>query len=438
MNGSDALDERDVIVVDLGFGDAGKGATVDAICAAGAPPAAVVRFNGGAQAAHTVVADGRRHTFSQFGAGTLAGVPTVLSRHVLVEPMALAAEARALDRLGVPDPLALVRVDARALLTTPVHVAVNRAREDARGDARHGSCGKGIGETVAYALDHPDAPTVGDCRRPAVLRERLRALAEHHRPLLERAGRPLPAVDDLVAVYAAFADAVRISSDAVAEVAVSGGRLVLEGAQGVLLDEWRGFHPHTTWSTVEPSHARTLLADAGRSPYVLGVTRTYATRHGAGPFPTEDPALDDALPERDNATGRYQGAFRIGHADDVLLRYAVATCDGVDGLAVTHLDASARAAAAGRPLRVATRYRDSGAVLPLGRHRDLEHQERLTRLLREARPQWAPLPVAADDVADRLSAVAGAPVVLGADGPGRDDRRATRAAGSRHVLAGAR
>ncbi|MDU0295245.1 adenylosuccinate synthetase, partial [Saccharothrix longispora] len=93
-----------VIVVGLGFGDEGKGAVVDALCH-DRPTTAVIRFNGGAQAAHNVVADGRHHTFSQYGSGTLAGVPTHLSHHVLVEPIALATETRELEALGVPDPL---------------------------------------------------------------------------------------------------------------------------------------------------------------------------------------------------------------------------------------------------------------------------------------------------------------------------------------------
>ncbi|WP_280342182.1 adenylosuccinate synthetase, partial [Nocardia neocaledoniensis] len=165
------FDREHLVVVDLGFGDAGKGATVDWLCAPEADlgVAAVVRFNGGAQAAHNVVADGRHHTFAQFGAGTFHGVPTLLSRHMLVEPMALAAESERLAALGVRDPLGLLAIDGRALLTTPIHIAANRAREDARGSSRHGSCGRGIGETAWYALEH-EAPTVADCRTPAVER----------------------------------------------------------------------------------------------------------------------------------------------------------------------------------------------------------------------------------------------------------------------------
>ncbi len=354
-----------VVVVGLGFGDEGKGAVVDALCADGSV-SSVVRFNGGAQAAHNVIADGRHHTFSQFGSGTLAGVPTLLSRHVLVEPIALAAESRELAGLGVPDPLRLLTVDTRALLTTPVHVAANRAREDARGRARHGSCGKGIGETVWYSLldgarpgdvvEHQRvlgtpgaAPTVGDCGSPTTLRRKLDALVRCYEPLTGDRFR----VAELVALYRAFADAVRVvDGDEVGRLA-DRGRLVFEGAQGVLLDENHGFHPHTTWSTVTPRNARELLD--GRPARVIGVTRTYQTRHGAGPLPTENPALLQRFPEAHNGTGQYQGAWRAGHLDAVLLRYALSVCGPVDALAVTHLDTA--------DLSVASAYRTPGGLV---------------------------------------------------------------------------
>jgi adenylosuccinate synthase len=413
-----------VIVVGLGFGDEGKGATVDWLCAADPDRvAAVVRFNGGAQAAHNVVAGGTWHTFSQFGSGSLHGVRTFLSRHMLVEPIALAGEAEELAALGVAHPLRLLRVDGRALLTTPVHVAANRAREDARGARRHGSCGKGIGETVDYALRHrSDAPTVADCAEPRRLTAKLDALARHHAPLLRAAGRDHPSVAAMVEVYREFAASVRVvDAGWLGRHAAGGRRLVFEGAQGVLLDEWRGFHPHTTWSTVEPRNARALLAEIGQTGSVLGVARAYATRHGAGPLPTEDAGLAALLPEAHNATDAYQGSWRVGHLDLPLARYAAAGCGGLDGVVVTHLDAVRGAAEA---VRVATAYElDDGerlATLPLGRWRDREHQRRLTALLgrgrpvlREARPDQLPAAIAA---------AVGAPLVALATGPDRAHR----------------
>ena len=402
--------QRHIIVVDLGFGDAGKGATVDWLCARLGDVAAVVRFNGGAQAAHNVVAEGRHHTFAQFGAGTLAGVPTLLSRHMLVEPIALAAEAQRLAALGVASPLALLAIDERALLTTPIHIAANRAREDARGSSRHGSCGRGIGETAAYALDH-DAPRVGDCLRPAVLRRKIDALAAHYAPLIDGSGHTVEPIDALVAMYGEFARSVRLTGGGELGRLAARGRLIFEGAQGVLLDEWRGFHPHTTWSTVEPRNARALLAEIGAPGYVLGVTRAYTTRHGAGPFPTE---ADTGIPEPHNGAGHYQGAFRSGHLDPILLRYAIEVCGGVDGLAVNHLDTGTG--------RAATAY-DTAAgridrLVP-GAWQDLDHQRRLTELLATARPVLRDIP--ADPIA-WLESELGAPVVLAAHGPDRADR----------------
>src|SRR5207248_6354838 len=126
-----------LVVVDLGYGDAGKGTVVDWLCAS-RPVHTVVRFNGGAQAGHNVVTpDGRHYTFAQFGAGTFhPGVRTHLSRHVVVDPLALVAEADHLVAVGVPGPLGRLTVDRSALLATPYHRAANRARERARGAGR--------------------------------------------------------------------------------------------------------------------------------------------------------------------------------------------------------------------------------------------------------------------------------------------------------------
>ncbi|HKA67856.1 MAG TPA: adenylosuccinate synthetase [Actinomycetes bacterium] len=355
---------RHAIIVDLGFGDAGKGSVVDwlaspaasAVAGLARPPVAVVRFNGGAQAGHNVVTpDGRHHCFAQFGSATLHGVPTVLSRHMLVEPLAVAAEARALAALGVPDPLGLLRVDVDALLTTPYHAAVNQARETARGAAAHGSCGMGIGETVAYDLAHPeDAPRVRDIMHRSRLRRLLQRMRDRTVDTINQV-RPtrdpaeLPSVDTLLDVYRQFARVARLVDAGYLRRVARAGRLVFEGAQGVLLDETNGFHPHTTWSRTTFENASELLTVAGVDVHDrdqvlrVGVTRTYATRHGSGPLVSEDASLLPLLPEPHNTTGRWQGAFRVGHLDLVALRYAVDVCAGIDALAVTHLDTAANA-----------------------------------------------------------------------------------------------
>src|SRR5262249_10547168 len=197
------------IVAGLGYGDSGKGTVVDWLCSplGSRPVQTVVRFNGGAQAAHNVLTrDGRHHAFAQFGAGTFTPrVRTHLSRFVLLDPLALAAEAAHLAIVGVPDALDRLTVDRDALLTTPYHPAANRARELARGNHRHGSCGMGIGETASYALAHPaDAPRAGDCTSPPALARKLATLRDR---LTEDIG-PLggPPAADVCDAYRAFAD----------------------------------------------------------------------------------------------------------------------------------------------------------------------------------------------------------------------------------------
>ncbi|NYH54292.1 adenylosuccinate synthase [Nocardiopsis arvandica] len=456
-------------VVDLGFGDAGKGVTVDLLCAR-RRFGAVVRANGGAQAAHNVVTPGgRHHTFAQFGAGTLAPggpVPTHLSRFVVVDPLALAAEAGHLAALGVPDPFALVTVDRRALISTPWHRAANQARERARGGGRHGSCGMGVGEATAYALARPeDAPTVGDCAHPERLRRKLRRLADHlyavRRELArlgtgteegggtgakdtEGGGTPAstpangpadPGVEECVEAYLAFARRVRLVDEGYLPRLLTRSPVVFEGAQGVLLDEWHGFHPHTTWSTTTTANPLTLLAEAGRPGDArrVGVVRTYTTRHGAGPLVAEDPALGAVLTEPHNGTHPWQGAFRVGHLDLVAHRYAVAATGGVDSLVVTHADAPARAggrlrwctgytAPDGSPLEPSPAEAPAparpGAAVDGASH--LARQERLTRALLEARPVLSAMP---GSPAEAVGEALGLPLEAVFSGPSRDDAR---------------
>lgn len=433
-----------VIVVDLGYGDAGKGGIVDWLCSrpAGRAVHAVVRFNGGAQAAHHVLSpDGRAHAFAQFGSGTFtAGVRTFLSRFMLVDPLAMVTEAAHLAALGVPDPFGLVTVDRDALLTTPYHQAANRAREIARGAGRHGSCGMGIGETAAYALRYPgDAPRAGDCAAPRVLERKLSLLRDR---LVADAGFPrcvAPPPGAVAAAYRAFAGRVTLAAPDHLERLLRKGPVVFEGAQGVLLDEWRGFHPYTTWSTTTFGNAAALLAGTGHDATRLGVIRCYLTRHGPGPLVTEDSALD--LPEQHNCAGRWQGPFRTGHLDAVALRYAAQVSGGVDAVALTHLDVARRRAG---ELRLCRAYLTEGRLLErlaVGPEHDLGHQERLTRTLFSASPVYDENErLGADDWPDAVADIVGAPVTVRSYGPGADakiSRRTVAAAPSPPPIANA-
>jgi adenylosuccinate synthase len=341
-----------ILVVGLSFGDEGKGATTDAL-ARHHKAHTVVRFNGGAQAAHNVCAYGTHHTFRQFGSGTLMGARTHLSRHVLVNPFTLAREATALEEIGVRKPFEGLTIDGRALLTTPFHIAANCLRELARG-ARHGSCGMGIGETVAYAEKHPHAALraidLGDLvglrqrleetqtRLHAELRQfwgdRPRLSDAHHWAMLQDPGAPAACADN----WYALARRLRVvGPDYLGEI-LREGTTIFEGAQGVLLDQTYGFFPHVTRSNTTFDNAIDLLAEVGFAGESrrIGVLRSYASRHGAGPFPTEDPSFP--YEEAHNGVGEWQGGFRTGHFDMPLAKYAIEACGGVDELSITHID----------------------------------------------------------------------------------------------------
>ncbi len=397
--------QQAILTVDLGFGDAGKGSIVDFLTREHAAHT-VVRYNGGAQAGHRVVTPaGAEHVFAQFGSGTLAGARTHLSRFMLVEPLAMLAEAAHLRMLGV-DALACTTIDAQARVITPFQRATNRLKELARGAARHGSCGMGIGETAADALEH-GARTLymGDLRCPDALREKLTFVRAINRAKTAALRSALPdnqlVADELAVLcdddwlewlleeYRHYGRQVQIvERNFLAALLRRSGVVIFEAAQGVLLDEAYGFHPHTTWSDTTLRNADLLLAEAGYAGAVqrIGITRAYATRHGAGPFVTEDAALTRTLPDAANTDSAWQQGFRVGWLDLVLLRYAREVVGPLDFLAVTCLDRLAGLPA----VKVCTHYRSDDADL----HRllaspvrgDLAYQAQLTAQLMHAEP----------------------------------------------------
>lgn len=353
------------LVADIGFGDSGKGTITDSLVRRH-DAKLVVRYNGGAQSAHHVVLpDGRWHSFHQFGSGTFAGARTHLSQYMLVDPFLLRKEADDLRALGIDHPWGRLSIDGRALVVTPYDMCLNRLREWARGKDRHGSCGMGIGEAVAYQLNYPlDVLRVGmlkDTKRVRTLLEesRRRKCAE----MLEMPGvvadrdmapyvnilRDPISAPNYAAKYATVAQSITLYHDS-AILEVTDGPVVFEGAQGVLLDQDLGCMPHVTWSKTTFANAIEMIVTAmvaaggmsGTTIHKIGVVRSYMTRHGAGPFPTEVPlseyekAVDFA--EAHNQTGDWQGAMRVGTFDVPLVQYAIECCGGIDTLAVTHLD----------------------------------------------------------------------------------------------------
>lgn len=422
MRGVSVQQEKQAIfIADLGFGDAGKGTITDFL-ARRFNAHTIVRYNGGPQAAHNVVdIDGRHHTFSQFTSGTfLPGTKALLSRFMLINPLNMLKEERHLSACGVPDALQRVQIDRRALVITPFQRAINRLREIARAADRHGSCGEGIGECMSDHLKYgSDVLFAGDLADRATLRQKLHFLraAKNHEfaeltpflPQTEAVQREYAAftdpgcIEDCIDVYRYFSSCVEIVDEAaIRSLFAQPGTMLFEGAQGVLLDENYGFAPYTTWNTTTCANADRLVQENNYTGQIikLGVMRTYTTRHGAGPFPTEDHTLAGVLPETHNGWNDWQQGFRVGYCDLVATRYARDVLGEIDYLAITHADRLESLP----EWRLCTAYRYQGAqkdlsvyfkhsgnrleALQVQHPPDLAHQEKLTRLLQLCAPEY--------------------------------------------------
>lgn len=399
-----------ILAAGMGFGDEGKGSVIDFLARKHSAKL-VVRYNGGAQAAHSVVLDdGRHHTFSQFGSGTFVpGCRTHLSRFMLIQPGAMFSEAirlqKTLGMTALEEVLNLLTIEDKALITTRFHAAVNHLREVSRGKDRHGSCGMGIGETVVdHDLLGEETLFARDMTDPIELRRKLRLLQDANRAKVEPLIDAIPPVykyhateegvcpsewdwltnPELIEreakVYENLAQRVQIVDASWLDTQLEQpGTILFEGAQGILLDQYTGFMPYCTRSTISFDNAMTLLAGHNCPTTKMGILRSYLTRHGAGPFPTEDPSLHPTYREKHNRLGRWQESFRTGHFDLVLFQYAMEALGGVDEIAVTHMDAIPETS------QVCMTYdRLSKLVLP----KQLQEQFKLTEALREAVPYY--------------------------------------------------
>ena len=353
------LERQALLIADLSYGDAGKGSIVDYLTRQHQAHT-VVRYNGGAQAAHNVVEDtGRHHTFAQFGSGTfIPGTRTHLSRFVLVNPLSMLKEEQHLRSIGIEDAFQRTSIDEAALIITPFQQSANRLHEIARANQRHGSCGMGIGETMQDFLTYgPQVLFARDLPHRATVRKKLQFLRDLKVSQLEQIHNQFPDTEqvtqelrtlhdpaiseDCCDLYQHFASLVAIEHGRYfSRLLDQPGTIIFEGAQGVLLDEWYGFHPYTTWSTTTFKNAEQLLEEQAYADEVtrIGVIRAYATRHGAGPFVTEDTKLSASLPDVHNGNNLWQQNFRVGYLDLVATRYALDVAGQVDALTVTNLD----------------------------------------------------------------------------------------------------
>jgi adenylosuccinate synthase len=373
---------NDKIVVGTLFGDEGKGTSVDYL-ASQERPVSVVRYGGGPQTAHNVVSpSGIHHTFAQFGSASLQEVPTTLSRFMLVNPFNLVTEGDMLFEKTGWNPFPDLLISENALLITPLHVWLNRKREEARGAAAHGSCGEGIGETRLFHIRHAEqAPFMGDLMTETLseLKEKLHFLRSYVEK--EADAEWEGDINELFLEYQAMAEEcfLNIVPDSRITERIQEGFTIFEGSQGILLDESYGLHPHTTWSSVTSEHAQLLLKEAGKPRgTVIGALRTYLTRHGFGPFPSEIQSTQeniDRFPEVHNQFGRYQGGWRRGYLDLPLLDYAIRANGGIDVFSLTHADLVTP------HMPVVVSYKNWKEIPSDFFHRDRDKQEEITQHL---------------------------------------------------------
>ncbi len=321
------------VVIGAAFGDEGKGLMTDFLAHRGGAGATVVRFNGGAQAGHTVrTPDGRRHVFHQFGSGALAGAATHLSRFFIANPILFLREREELLRLGANTQ---VSISGEAMVTTPWDMFVNMESETARGAARHGSCGMGIGETVGRNEETPYSLHVKDLEGRDLARRLIGIRDEWLPQRLARLGltpdaaayatiRSEGLIEHFLDDLAAFRECV---THLEAEVALRGRQVVFEGAQGLLLDQNAGapWFPNVTRSNTGLRNVLTLALEAG-----IGIldswymTRTYLTRHGAGPLPFEMSQKPfAAIVDDTNIPNAWQGTLRFAPWNLDLLQAAI-------------------------------------------------------------------------------------------------------------------
>lgn len=321
-------------IVGAGFGDEGKGLLTDFHAAPFGADCIVARFNGGAQAGHTVVTPGgRRHVFSHFGSGTLSGAATFLSRHFVSNPLLFSREKIELANLGVT--VSAVFADGRGLVTTPYDMLANQFAETARGSGKHGSCGIGFGETIERNLTERFRIEISDLSDAAKLRTKLDDIRQSWTParlnklnVLKLTGEQAGLLnedrlrDDFIEAAIEFYEGIQSARP---EILTTRTKIVFEGAQGLLLDQDYGWFPHVTRSNTGLKNAVETAVEAGINRLeCVYATRAYATRHGAGPLPHELPDKPFAnIKDATNIANPHQDNLRFGWLDLDMLGAAI-------------------------------------------------------------------------------------------------------------------
>ncbi|NKC33751.1 adenylosuccinate synthase [Falsiroseomonas selenitidurans] len=416
-----------VAVIGAQWGDEGKGKVVDWLASRAD---IVVRFQGGHNAGHTLVVGNQVYKLSLLPSGVVRGKLGVIGNGVVLDPEHLLAEIAKVTAQGLKVTPENLRIAENVPLILPLHPALDKAREVARGASAIGTTGRGIGPAYEDKVARR-AIRLSDLAEPELLSAKLDELLLHHNTLLKGLGAAtfekqalLDRLLELAPQLLPFSEPVWQLLDAAHH---AGKRVLFEGAQAVMLDVDHGTYPYVTSSNTVAGNA---AAGSGVGPkqigYVLGIAKAYTTRVGSGPFPTE---LKDEtgrlLGERGHEFGTVTGRpRRCGWFDACMVRQAVKV-GGVEGLVLTKLDVLDGM----KELRICTGYRVDGQVvnrLPAS----IAAQERAEPVwevltgwsasTRGAR-SYAELPAEAVKYVRRIEELVEAPVVLLSTSPDRDD-----------------
>ena len=416
-----------VTVIGAQWGDEGKGKIVDWLASRAD---AVVRFQGGHNAGHTLVVEGTTYKLSLLPSGIVRGTLSIIGNGVVLDPWHLKSEIAKLEGQGVKITADNFAIADNCPLILPIHRDLDGLRETAAGSGKIGTTGRGIGPAYEDKVGRR-AIRVCDLAHLDALESQFDRLCAHHDAL--RAGFGEPPVDraGLLAELREIAPFVLQFAEPVwnrlNKVKKAGARILFEGAQGVLLDVDHGTYPFVTSSnTVSGTAASGSGLGPSATGFVLGIVKAYTTRVGSGPFPTElEDAVGQRLGERGHEFGTVTGRKRrCGWFDAVLVRQSCAI-SGVTGIALTKLDVLDGF----DKVRICTGYRlngkvldyfpshagDQAAVEPIYEEMDGWHETTA------GARSWADLPAQAIKYIQRVQELIETPVALVSTSPERDD-----------------
>ncbi|NDW02138.1 adenylosuccinate synthase [Salipiger sp. PrR002] len=418
-----------VVVVGAQWGDEGKGKIVDWLSERAD---VVARFQGGHNAGHTLVIDGKVFKLNALPSGVVRGGKlSVIGNGVVLDPWHLVKEIATIREQGVEISPETLMIAENTPLILPIHGELDRAREEAATKGtKIGTTGRGIGPAYEDKVGRRSV-RVADLADPATLEHRVDRALQHHDALRRGLGLEPVDRDGLIAQLKEIAPQILEYAGPVWKVLNeqrrSGKRILFEGAQGALLDIDFGTYPFVTSSNVIAGQAATGTGiGPGSIDFVLGIVKAYTTRVGEGPFPTE---LDDEDGNRLGTRGREFGTVtgrkrRCGWFDAVLVRQTCVT-SGVNGISLTKLDVLDGF----ETIKICTGYELDGKVLdhlPIA----TEEQQRCVPIYEEMEGwsestegarSWNDLPGAAVKYVRRIEELIGCPVALLSTSPERDD-----------------